>query len=153
MKQPKLNLELLRKVRDRIAEIPESYDQANWRRDGDAPCGTAACLAGETIIVSAPTIAVGVLRLKELESAYDDETRISRFDSLVADEAATLLGISDDDAGHMFTVDGGYHRFPLTVEWPEPHRSGFQSAQSNNERAQVAVAYLDECLRRKAVTW
>lgn len=30
MAENKLNLELLRKVRDRIAAIPESYNQGSW---------------------------------------------------------------------------------------------------------------------------
>lgn len=36
----KLNIELFKKVRDRIAEIPESYDQRHFLKETDAaPCG------------------------------------------------------------------------------------------------------------------
>lgn len=140
MKQPKLNLKLLRKVRDRIAAIPESYNQARWITDSvEAPCGAAACVAGETIICDAPTITQGISTLK----------RLAGRGGAISDRASVLLGISEEDADVMFD----YSYLNHTVEWPSPFKGQFAAAETPHARAQVAVAYLDECLKRKAVTW
>lgn len=66
MKESQLNKALLRKVRNRIRKIPESYYQGTWcRADKGAPCGTIACIAGETIICAAPTVEAGIKELHD----------------------------------------------------------------------------------------
>lgn len=48
-----LNIELLKKVRDKIASTPEAYDQSVYGRvSKEAPCGTAACIAGWTVLLA-----------------------------------------------------------------------------------------------------
>jgi hypothetical protein len=138
-----LNKKLLRKVRNRIAKIPESYDQGQWVSESDrSPCGTAACLAGEAIIVAAPSIQEGI---KSLNLAVRQYGRASRSDVGVVKKARTLLGITLDESDAMFDSFGD--------GWPEPYRTRFQRLKTNKAKAKVAVAYLDECLKRGKVTW
>lgn len=145
----RLNKQLLEKVRNRIAEMPESYSQENfYAPDSSSPCGTVACLAGETIIVSFPTVTKGIERLKKIwDDDYGDWDSIA--DAPVAIEAAKLLGLDEEETETMFAAD---------VEWPQPFQNEFNEAMMNSEDptrecARVAVAYLDECLRRGKVTW
>lgn len=136
----KLNKRLLRKVRNRIAEIPESYNQNYfWLDDRDAPCGTVACLAGETIIASKPTVQAGIKSLRR----YSNECRLI-IEHPIARRAAKLLGLTDDERRIFDGVGNG---------WPQPYKGRFQRASTPNQRAQVAVAYLDECLKRGKVMW
>jgi hypothetical protein len=142
MKNQRLNIELFKKIRDRIAEIPEAYDQSVYcRRDDRAPCGTAACLAGEAIICSAPTVGEGVEHLRH----YDRR-------DLIPETAAILLGLPRPMWGY-----GQPPRYNETarlfachadnvVFWPEPFASQFQAALNATERAAVAVAYLDHII-------
>jgi hypothetical protein len=137
----KLNKRLLRKVRDRIAKIPESYSQDHfWLNDKDAPCGTVACLAGETIIVSRPSIKQGLRSLRRLSNIAFCEIA----DHPIVKRAGKLLGLSK---GELMVFDGE------AFGWPQPYRSRFKQAETNKQRAKVAVAYLDECLKRGKMVW
>lgn len=134
----KLNIELLKKVRNRIATVPESYSQRHFvKRSSKAPCGTVCCLAGETIICAAPTISEGVEELKAIEfaSAPNDG---SPWSSLIPHRAQELLGLNDSDAWDLFEY--------AENNWPEPFRSQYAAAQSNTERANVAVLLLDQII-------
>jgi hypothetical protein len=133
----RLNIELFKKIRDRIASIPESYNQDNWWLPTQrSPCGTAACLAGTAIICNAPTVAEGVAQLKRLY-------RIDKYRA-VPRNAAELLGLTGDWDAHidhdddeaagetlMFDADAAY--------WPHPFGRMFY----RGDEAEAAVAYLD----------
>lgn len=139
-----LNRRLLRKVRNRIAKIPESYSQNVWvMESGASPCGAVACLAGETVIANAVDVQTGIKTLLR----WDDKDAPSRsaFAVYIPYRAAKLLGLNDDDAMAMFRGNAS--------GWPKPFRIKFVRARSNQRRAEVAVGYLDECLRRGRVTW
>jgi hypothetical protein len=142
-----LNIELFKKIRDRIAEIPESYDQSAWIQSSDAaPCGTAACLAGEAIICAAPSVKVGIRRLKDA----DDYDR-------VPERAAKLLGLpqpnssNSNESGRLFQCGGSLDgdQWYDTVDWPEPFRTRFNKSKTNRGRANAAVAYLDWIIKNK----
>lgn len=139
-----MNIELLQKVRDRIAEIPDSYYQQKWIANSPtAPCGTMACLAGEIIICAAPSVKKGVAELRKLRRDKSvSEYAEFIYGATVPRRAAELLGISEDDAYKMF-ANGD--------DWPR----GFELDQDlpQREQAEVAVRYLDECIRREQVTW
>jgi hypothetical protein len=112
----RLNIELFKKVRERIAAIPESYDQNRWyKRTSVSPCGTAACLAGETIICAAPTIDEGIRQLRELHD--EDE---ADFD--IPNTAGELLGLDGD-----YMQWGTEHDIFMgeAKGWPEPYRTQF----------------------------
>jgi hypothetical protein len=127
-----LNLALFQKVRDRIAEIPESFEQSRWiTRRSSSPYGYAACLAGETIICAAPTVEQGLAYLKRLV-AIDEEKNTC----LVPDSAGGMLGLD----GSYTYEDGEHDIFVSSAQlWPEPFRSQF----TNGDESGAAVAYLD----------
>ena len=140
-KSRKLNVTLLKKIRDRIAEIPESYDQSVYVIESPkAPCGTAACLAGEAIICNARSVEAGIKSL-----------RLTDAKGLVSYRAARLLGLprpnwgADDeaynDAAKLFYSSSDYK-----VGWPEPFGSAFNRAKSTKQRAKVVVDYLDHII-------
>jgi hypothetical protein len=127
----KLNLALFQKVRDRIAEIPESFEQSRWiTRSPSSPCGYAACLAGEAIICAAPTVEQGLARLKQLNVIDEDGES-----NLVPDTAGGMLGLDGS-----YGEDGEHDIFVADAEfWPEPFRSQFFIGDESG----AAVAYLD----------
>lgn len=130
-----LNKRLLRKVQNRIAEIPGSYNQACFRiQTADSPCGYAACLAGETIICNAPDVKSGIRALMRSPD--------------VMGRARRLLGLKFEDARSMFGFEDG-----RPWGWPEPFATRFEKTKTAKVRAKVAIAYLDECLKRGKVTW
>lgn len=132
MSETKLNLELFQKVRERIATIPESYNQSRWIvRKRTSPCGYAACLAGETIICAAPTVEAGIRKLN----------RMMKDEELEADYAIPNL------AGELLGLDGDYRDFQSEYDiftstadrWPEPFKAQFLGGDQSG----AAVAYLD----------
>jgi len=150
-KETQLNKRLLRKVRNRIAEIPESYDQEVWYApNGDAPCGTSACLAGETIIAAAPNAKIGASRLKRYYNLPSAGQTPFKFASRIPLRAMNLLGLTPAEAERVFDASG---LDSLCVRWPEPFAARFAKAKTNKTRAKVAVAYLDECLKRGKMVW
>ena len=142
--ETKLNLELLKKVRDRIAEVPESYEQRTWRSDSkEAPCGSAACLFGEAVICDSTTVKSGIARLR----------RYINGPTPMYVHGERILGLSREDALRMCDYMPLGDAQGLVVRWPEPYATRFTRAKTPKARAKVAVAYLTECLKRKAVTW
>lgn len=138
----KLNIELFKKIRQRIAEAPESYDQDTFVDYNErSPCGTSACLAGEAIICNAPSVVKGIVELRDLDMNYSDDYAVAR-------RATDLLGLSGDfgeyahsldndrtAAGEAIIFDGGGQG------WPEPYRSMFQ-----NDKTAAVIAYLDHII-------
>ena len=139
-----LNIELFEKIREKIVTTPESYDQGTFgRRDRDAPCGTAACIAGWACVLS---------------GAMDPETlyRTSARDPMeVQDKAAEVLGLSDEDAAILFTGEPEGEDFDPDEEWDEDYAIGGwpapfggdwyearRSDQLDTRAPQVAIAYL-----------
>lgn len=133
----KLNIALLKKVRNRIKRIPESYNQEKWYgRSIASPCGTVACLAGETIICAAPTVVQGINDLRELANSNHDDVPV---------QAAKLLGLrgnyfSGVNEGQTKIFRGGGYGFP------EPYRTQYQKARTRKDKAAVTVAYLDHVI-------
>lgn len=123
-----LNIKLLKKVRDRIAKIPESYDQSWWAtRDVEAPCGTTACIAGEALICSQRSKKAGLQLLWDAMPKWK-----------VGSTAQTLLGLTDREADVLFGAG----------TWPEPFRSEYDQVRYHPKaRAKVAVAYLDHIIK------
>ena len=144
----RLNIELFKKIRERIAAIPESYDQEAWcRNNRAAPCGTSACLAGEAIICAAPTVEEGVKELRHLDKHGSDYA--------IPERAAVLLGLEgnveayfeyndEGDGGETIIFDGNANK------WPRQFKKQFQSG----DQAGAAVAYLDHIIETgKVLDW
>jgi hypothetical protein len=142
---PPLNFKLIRKVIKRIETVPESYAQQVWESDAEEfnesaeagrghkrptpPCGSVACLAGEAIICDAPTIALGLRRLKRTKQT--------------AHRAAQLLGLSE---GETDLFDGE------ADGWIQPFRNQFKNAKTYKGEARAAINYLRYILRTGKVT-
>src|SRR5689334_13988853 len=115
MSETRLNIELFKKIRERIATIPESYNQRSWiTTNKKSPCGTAACLAGEAIICAAPSIETGITELRQLWEECETD---------IPEKAAELLGLEGDYWAH----DGGETEIfnSIANRWPEPYRTQF----------------------------
>lgn len=133
-----LNIKLFRKIRNRIRNIPESYNQNVWgKKSRRSPCGTVACLAGEAIICAAPTVKQGLENLHDFtEQDRDDE---------VPNRAAELLGLQGNyysctpDDTDIFMGHGA--GFPL------PYREQFQKARTKAAQAAVVVDYLGNVIK------
>ena len=146
-----LNTELLQRVREKIATAPESYDQEVYGRpEVSAPCGTAACIAGWTVILAGE---VPMKRVRLANAQYHKDDR--EIFNLVPNTAARLLGLDIDEQEAMFTAEPQGESDGYSDEreggWPEPYAS--QWAEGEIPRHEIAVAYIDECLRRGKVTW
>lgn len=135
MSESRLNIELFKKIRERIATLPQSYDQSELCAVSDtAPCGTVCCIAGEAIICNAPTVEQGVAELRRLYKGGAGY-RVPR-------KAIKLLGIGDgaiDQKWHPMFDGGG-------LGWPERFCEMFGRAMDRYEKAKVAVAYLDHII-------
>lgn len=132
MSRRRLNYALLQKVRDRIAAIPESYNQTTWYSPDDyAPCGTTACIAGEAIICEAPTVTEGIERLKAAVNSYSFRGEYAT----AYDWGRKALKLNDSEAAVLFNGYG--------TRWPGEFGHKFGRARSAKGRAKVAVAYLD----------
>jgi len=97
-----LNKRLLRKVRNRIAKIPASFDQNHFvRTSKKSLCGAAACLAGETVICAASSVKKGIETLWHMISNPDwcDLTNAPP-----AKSAKKLLGLTEREAYAVFSV-------------------------------------------------
>lgn len=126
-----LNIELLKKVRDRIAQEPDRFDMCNWvttdTEDSDG-CGTAACIAGWAFVIH-----------RKLEES--PEEWFSRFDEY---EVQCILGLKSDSIG-----SGLFH----TKYWPEPYRSEYRDAADHAAESAVAVRLLDAVIEAGWIWW
>lgn len=140
MSESRLNIELFKKIRDRIASIPESYDQDYWvERSTESPCGTVACLAGHTIICNAPTLERGLSDLNRLK-AKDPMYAVPR-------KAARLLGLTGNWRKYAYDHDreagGETIIFDVDAEgWPKLFRDQFREGRGS-EKSDAALNYLD----------
>jgi|SRR5918992_2557049 hypothetical protein len=144
-----LNIELLKKVRDKIATTPEAYDQETWGRvEEAAPCGTAACIAGWTITLD-EKIPLGKLHCLGRSGDF----LVANEYLHVNDVARDSLGLTDQEADILFTSEPGgeWEDYDGNGEgvygggWPEPFASQWRNG-SEYERPQIAIAYLDHII-------
>lgn len=137
-----LNIELFKKMRDRIATIPESFNQDVWcAPSGKSPCGTVACLAGEAIICAAPTVEEGIRHLQRITTNdYDDGYGVPVV-------ASRLLGLKGNyrfwgEEEETVIFKGGAHG------WPTRYRNQFLDANDDpKKQADAAVAFLDHVIK------
>ena len=120
----KRNKRLLLKTAKRIEKVPESYHQGWWAtKDPSAPCGTTACIAGETLICSERKVSDGLNKLWR-----------SLHNFTVSDQAENLLGLTDYESGIVF--DGTASR------WPQPFHKQYHQAKTQRGQANAAAALL-----------
>jgi hypothetical protein len=137
MTKQRLNIELFKKVRAKIARAPEAYDQSvEVYSTGNSPCGTAACIGGWADILSAP-------------SASERDIRIRGRVNL--DRAANALGLGGSSFWGEYLRDEATERMVLFTgdpadNWPEPFAKQWRRAKTSKAQAKIAVAYLDHII-------
>lgn len=117
---PTRNTELMLKVWTHLTEHPEAHNQRNWGErpwdvvDVHAPgdeityenvCGTKMCLCGDAMLLSGYQLGYFYRRSRASGFKRPDGTTGGEF----VTEGATLLGITDEQASHLFTcaMDNG----------------------------------------------
>jgi hypothetical protein len=125
-----MNVKLLRKVKKHILEEPKRLYMSDYiKLEGEsfigreyAKCGTAACIAGWTCILS----------LKELEPKKIKHSINEN------EKAAELLGISGSTA----------HRLFIPTNWPERFQGGC-SDDGTEGTAKLAAARIEHFIKTK----
>lgn len=94
-----VNVPLLRKTLEHITAHPEEWDQSNWARESEtSPCGTAYCVAGQT---------VHSLGHQLVWNPGTNNASFCRVDGklrTIQSAAAHALGITYDDAIRLFNA-------------------------------------------------
>lgn len=147
--QQGLNIELLKAIRDKIASTPEAYDQETWgRKDGQAPCGTAACIAGWACVLSEQ------VSIEEARKLGRDGEIVRGGDVVhVSDAARQALGLDDREADVLFTAlpEGEWEDYDdaggdvFSGGWPEPFATQWRTCRTDQQSA-IAVSYLDHII-------
>lgn len=139
-----INTELLARVRDHILEEPRRYDQTTFgEASEDAPCGTAACIAGWAAHLS------GRVSLKKLRAPMNPVREIRQ-------TAQRALGLTDEEARVLFTGDPtpcwcGDKDCALGG-WPPRFGKRYEKAKTARGRASAAAAYIDHIIATGKVT-
>lgn len=130
MSEHELNIDLLKKVRDKIATTPGAYNQETWAKpSASAPCGTAACIAGWACIIS------GAIDVKQLYSLAEGRQWVA-----IEGAAQAQLGLTRAEADTLFSGDPSY-------DWPIEFGDQWDSAYGDNKQeAEIAVEYLDSII-------
>lgn len=145
----RLNIELFKKVRNKIKTTPNAYDQGTFgRRSKAAPCGTAACIAGWACVLSGQM---------DTETLY----ATSALDPLeVQRKAAEVLRLSEEEADILFVGSPEGESYDPEEEWdneynvegwPAPYGQDWYDARRRDKleaRApRIAVAYIDHIIK------
>jgi hypothetical protein len=146
MSKERLNIELFKAIREKIATTPGAYDQSRYARETRrAPCGTAACIAGWACVLSG---AMDAEELKRRERSDADEF------ALIDITAKGALRVDDDEAEILFTENPAGERRDWDEDddeheggWPQP----FAGLWDNDRDAATAVAYLDHIIETGSI--
>lgn len=138
-----VNTEMLDKVLTTIKEIretkPKAWDQNVWRQivakedRGESACGTAMCFAGWAVALDPATkwvVTPSMIKSNRINPAYDGyedyvwalpgeapEGYINARGIIsVGTRAKAVLGISDEEAGHLFEGDNSITLLEAYVE-------------------------------------
>lgn len=131
----KLNKPLIRRMIKRIETMPETYKQSTVcatpksgpRKFENRPmpaCGTVACLAGEAVICSEPTVTKGLNKLNR------------SWDAIYL--AQKLMGVESAQVW-IFGMDAS--------SWPDPFRRQFDKAKTYKGEARAAINLLRAILK------
>lgn len=143
MAKRKLNIELLKQVRDKIMSTPDAYDQMVYGRpDHTAPCGTACCIAGWACVLG------GKLSIEEIRRANPSDDKNYEIINTISDIAQELLGLDEEEAETLFAIEpeGEWDYYDDVREggWPEPFAS--QWGGGREDYNVIAARYLDRII-------
>lgn len=141
MSKPYLNLDLLRRVRDHIAEEPRRFVMEDLDATDDvAPCGTAACIAGWSRILSPDKFETSSMLL------FGDNEDYARWDALcIEDNWPPEYQRDDGGASHVWRRQNyGMNRDERTPE---------QVTEARIDLTARAVRLLDDVIARGEIWW
>ena len=120
----RINRVLMKKVAARLRRLrhEKHYDQESWAIK--TPCGTAACIAGHTLI------AAGLSPVQLIKFHLDINS------PSIEDAAQGLLGLDSGQSCDLF--------WPSGLLWPEEFAERFRNAKRRRERlSRIAADLLD----------
>lgn len=128
-KKLKLNIPLLKKIKQHILEEPKRYDQdetvsfdkegsLSWNGRTYPSCGTIACLGGWAYL----------LTHKNKPTAFTP----------IFSEAKRVCGLTDVQGSNLFDGSGG--------GWPQPYNAQYLKAKTVQGKANVAGKLLDKVI-------
>lgn len=138
---PEKNMTAFRRVRNFILKYPEAYRQTTFCGSLDkkqAPCGTAACVAGRMVALED-----GIERLKELDDIWLNSGSWAIENSPVYKRAMKIAGLSNKEARVLFS--GAAERV-----WPEPFRTQYDEAHDADDavgRSRAVANFLNSIIR------
>lgn len=141
-----LNIRLLRRVQKQILKEPRQFLMSNWfvdeGEDAEFPgndiakkipnCGTAACMAGWTISLSAK------------KNPRETRAGIKIGYEQIGNKAARLLGMKltrEDRLGLSYPPSWG--NLFVVQDWPDSFKAKWYKARTPLKRAKVASARID----------
>lgn len=140
---------LLRRVKAHIIEEPRRLAMESWVQvSSEAPCGTAACIAGWACLLTLPKTEYA----KYMESLPDPNNndfdhywmrsrkaeRIAGRGKKPMNRAMDLLGLKRDAAMELF----------LDENWPERLSNRFNEAQTAKTQAKIAGQAIDAFIKQ-----
>lgn len=127
---PPLNFALFRKVIKKLETAPEAYDQSTYAtKSDDAPCGTAACIAGWATVLDGRI----------------PHTRIRQLNRRADKYGQRALGLTNKESEVLFSG------LPV-CDWPRQFSSQWREVRSEGRQARVAIRYLKHIITTGKVT-
>lgn len=120
-----MNIELLNEIAEAILDEPTKFRMADWvSYAADAPCGTAACIAGHVTMRIAKIETPKALRhmIYETEDIQPEYT------------AKNALQIDRDQASRLFYLP----EHSVRNRWPDDFADAYYDAETPEARADVA---------------
>ena len=121
---PEMNTMLMEQVMTFIKDHPEQHDQAGWvdlkyNPNTEEPCGTTCCFAGHAMLMSGeykiikdeigePVLVKKSLDRETINYFSDADIRVDPEEA-----GATVLGLTDEEADHLFYSGTGVGHPPL----------------------------------------
>jgi hypothetical protein len=92
------NLDLLKKIHERIITVPEEWDQDTWAAHRE--CGTSYCIAGWACVLSGYKVDFDTRATHYSDN--DVEAAYLTTGEDIADKGAALLDLDEYDTGNLF---------------------------------------------------
>lgn len=129
MKEPKLNVRLLRKVQKAILKHADQFAMSDWdtrilddaKRATPGGCGTAACIGGWAILI---------------HRGYKKASRLERLRNTQL-WAHQVLGLDPYDEAPLFFLE----------DWPLNFRTAWDKSKTSKQQARIAVKRIDHFIK------
>jgi len=137
-------VKLLRRVKRHILAEPKRLDMNQWVKPSrQSPCGTAACIAGWTVLLSGPEEKIA--EVSKTRTLYEaNEAAIGGFGVGIGERARQLLGLTYEQSVRLFHVKAAW----VNGVWPTEFARRYTSTKTTKaEKAKVAAERIDHFIR------